>query len=124
MVEIGSVRAKILPTLSLCGGGGGGGLKSFLCHTQLLNWVEVELGLWQKSKNLEWPKKANKIRLGLVSIFYRHKVLGYCPTPLLGLWLGANFTFAKNNKNKNKKIYHLSLLRRNGTMGMKNGTQK
>ena len=29
------------------GGGGGGGLKSFSCHTQLLSWVEVELGLWQ-----------------------------------------------------------------------------
>ena len=27
--------------------GGGGGLKSFSCHTQLLSWVEVELGLWQ-----------------------------------------------------------------------------
>ena len=26
---------------------GGGGLKSFSCHTQLLSWVEVELGLWQ-----------------------------------------------------------------------------
>ena len=34
------------------GGGGwwvvvGGGVKSFSCHTQLLSWVEVELGLWQ-----------------------------------------------------------------------------
>ena len=30
------------------GGGGGGGVKSFSCQTQLLSWVEVELGLWQK----------------------------------------------------------------------------
>ena len=49
MVEIRS--AEILMTLSLWGGGGwmggGGGLKSFLCQTQLLSWVKVELGLWQ-----------------------------------------------------------------------------
>ena len=33
----------------VCVGGGVGGLKSFLCQTQLLSWVEVELGLclWQ-----------------------------------------------------------------------------
>ena len=47
MVEIGSVTAEILLTLSLCGWVVGGGLKSFSYHTQLLSWVEVELGLWQ-----------------------------------------------------------------------------
>ena len=30
------------------GGVGGGGVNSFSCQTQLLSWVEVELGLWQK----------------------------------------------------------------------------
>ena len=29
------------------GGSGGGGVKSFSCQTQLLRWVEVELGLLQ-----------------------------------------------------------------------------
>ena len=50
MVIIGLGTAEILMTLSLCGGwvGGGGGVKSFSCKTQLLSWVTVELGLWQK----------------------------------------------------------------------------
>ena len=42
----------------------------------------------------------------------------YCQTPVLGLELGSDFTFANNNKNP-----HINFLRRNGTMGMKFGTQ-
>ena len=48
LVEIGSVIAEILLTLSLCGGWVVvvvGGIKSFSCQTQHLSGVEVELGL-------------------------------------------------------------------------------
>ena len=52
----------------------------------------------------------------------------FCQTPVLGLGLGVDFTFANNNNNKKKKKKkkknpHLNFLRRNGTMGMKFGTQ-
>ena len=48
----------------------------------------------------------------------------FCQTPVLGLGLGVDFTFANNkNKNNNNKNPHLPHLRRNGTMGMKFGTQ-
>ena len=46
-------KQEILMTLSLWWwlmGGGSDGLKSFSCHTQLLSWVVVELGLWQLNK--------------------------------------------------------------------------
>ena len=46
----------------------------------------------------------------------------YCQTPVLGLGLGVDFTFANNNKN-NKKNPHLNFSRRNGTMSMKFGAQ-
>ena len=59
MVEIGSVTAEILLTLSLCGWVGGGGLKSFSCHTQLLSWVEVELGLWQYRGKQQYYAQVN-----------------------------------------------------------------
>ena len=42
--------------------------------------------------------------------------------PVLGLGLGIDFTFANNNSNNNKNP-HLNFLIRNGTMGMKFGTQ-
>ena len=45
MVKIGSGTAEILMTLSFWWVVGG--LKGFLCQTQLLSWVVVELGLWQ-----------------------------------------------------------------------------
>ena len=53
-VKIGSGTAEILMTMSLqwwvlVEGGGDGGVKSFFCPNQLLSWVVVELGLWQKS---------------------------------------------------------------------------
>ena len=44
-------------------------------------------------------------------------------TTVLGLGLGVDITFGNNNKKKNYKNPHLSFLRRNGTMGMKIGTQ-
>ena len=55
-------------------------------------------------------------------------VFFFCQTPVLGLGLGVDFTFANNNNNnnnnnKNNKNPHLNFLRRNGTMGMKFGTQ-
>ena len=50
----------------------------------------------------------------------KYKNRSYCQTLILGLELGDDFTFANNNNNKNP---HLNFLRRNGTMGMKFGTQ-
>ena len=57
--------------------------------------------------------------------FFALLVQKYCQTPVLGLGLGVDFTFANNNKKKKKinKNPHLNLPRRNGTMGMKFGTQ-
>ena len=50
----------------------------------------------------------------------------YCQTPDLGLGLGVDFTFPNNNnkkKKKNKKNPHLIFHRREGTRGLKFGTQ-
>ena len=42
----------------------------------------------------------------------------YCQTPVLGLRLGVDFTFAWDNKNNKKdKNPHPNFLERNGTMG-------
>ena len=38
----------------------GGGSKSYSCHTQLLSWVEVELGLWQNCQVLYYNRYHNK----------------------------------------------------------------
>ena len=43
-------------------------------------------------------------------------------TPVLDLGLGVDFTFANNKSNKNNNP-NQNFLRRNGTMGMKFGTQ-
>ena len=46
--------------------------------------------------------------------------LNNCQTPVLGLGLGVDFTFANNNKTNNKnnkKNPHLNFSRRNGTTG-------
>ena len=48
----------------------------------------------------------------------------FCQTPDLGLGLGIDFTFPNNNKNNNKKNNpHLIFHRREGTRGLKFGTQ-
>ena len=50
-----------------------------------------------------------------------------CQTPVLGLGLGVDFTFPNNNNNnnnkKNEKSPHLIFHRREGTRGLKFGTQ-
>ena len=48
----------------------------------------------------------------------------FCQTPDLGLGLGVDFTFPNNNKNNNNKNNpHLIFHRREGTRGLKFGTQ-
>ena len=47
-----------------------------------------------------------------------HIVKGYCQTPVLGLRLGVDFTFAwdnNNNNNDKKKNPHLDFLERNSS---------
>ena len=51
-------------------------------------------------------------------LLIHHYATVFCQTPVLGLGLGVDFTFA----NKKKKNPHLNFLRKNGTMGMKFGT--
>ena len=47
-----------------------------------------------------------------------------CQTPDLGLGLGVDFTFPNNNNNNNNKNNpHLIFQRREGTRGLKFGTQ-
>ena len=46
----------------------------------------------------------------------------YCQTPDLGLGLGVDFTFPNNKKNNNNNP-HLIFHRREGTRGLKFGTQ-
>ena len=59
------------------------------------------------------------------SLSFNQYTLGYCQTPDLGLGLGVDFTFPynNNNNNNNKNNPHLIFHRREGTRGLKFGTQ-
>ena len=53
---------------------------------------------------------------------YNGIALYFCQTPDLGLGLGVDFTFPNNN-NKKKNNPHLIFQRKEGTRGLKFGTQ-